>query len=100
MRLINGACLVAGVFVFIGPVLHAQDASRNLSRDRSCRVKGQAEEHNYQQGEKEHAIDRVFGTPFEAQILGQMDQKIAHERAASFIESLVKAATIALAARR
>jgi hypothetical protein len=34
MRLINGACLVAGVFVFVfsftGPVLHAQDASRTV----------------------------------------------------------------------
>ena len=74
----------------------AKDAPGNLARDRSRGIEGQAEKHHHQQREEEHAVDGVFRSPLQAQVFGQMDEEIAHRRA----WSLVRSATVALAARR
>ena len=55
---------------------HTEDSTGNLPRNRLRRIEGQAEEHDHQQREEEHGVDRVFGSPLDTQVLGEVNQQI------------------------
>ena len=80
---------------------YPEDATGDLACHRGVAggVEGEAEDHDYQEGEEEHAVDGVARAPLEAEVFAEVVPDVA-EILHAFARSLVRSARVASAARR